>query len=386
MESETLAYLGDNKEIYLLDSDGVPRQLTYPLVFGEKAPSLWPTWSRDGEWIAYFQPSTDKSPARLCITQANGVEMRVLAEMHDRMPIYVYWGPTNDRLAVVEQTPDGVELLVYFLDARGTLPLDNGAPIFFDWMPDGQSIVAHVVNPLRQSSRLQRYFFDTDLDDVVLSEETGGFSVPVLLDDSVIYAERKQGRTILQRKNLQTEMSFVLGTFDGMLGMQLNPNQQELALSISNPETNSFELQVLNLESGDLTQVSMGQESNVLIQSMFWSQCGRNLLMTVVNTSQRWVEWQFWDGREHRVINQFLPAREQLFYLHFFEQFSRSHNILSSDGQTFYFSGYEPPNRRTEFPPKSWVFKGKLQPKFDFEPLHVGLFPVLSPEHSEASC
>ena len=168
--------------------------------------------------------------------------------------------------------------------------------------------------------------------------------------------------------------------------MQLHPNQRDLALSISNPETGACVLQILNLESGDLTQVMLEQESNASMQSMFWSFDGRNLLMTVVNAAQRWVEWQFWDGTEHRVINQFLPAREQLFYLHFFEQFSRSHNIFSNDGQTFYFAGYEPPTRRTEFPPKSWVFRGKLRPKFEFEPLQVGLFPVLSPQQSEGSC
>ena len=386
MESEILAYLGDNKEIYLLNSNGIPRQLTYPLAVGEDAPSLWPTWSSDGEWVAYFQPNTDRSPARLCITQANGVEMRVLVEMHDRMPIYVYWGPTNDRLAVVEQTLDGVELLVYFLDGREPLPLDNGAPIFFDWLLDGQSIVAHVVDPLRQSSRLQRYFLDTSQDDVVLSEETGGFAVPILLNETVIYAERKAGRTVLQQVNLQTESTSILGTFDGMLGMQLHPNQQDLALSVSNPETGSFVLQTLNLRSGDLNNIPMVSSADTSIQSMFWSRCGQQLLMTVVNATKRWVEWQCWDGTEHTVINQFLPTREQLFYLHFFEQFSRSHNIFSSDGQTFYFAGYEPPHRRTSFPPKSWVFRGRLQTKCDFEPLQIGLFPVLSPRYSSAPC
>ena len=111
---------------------------------------------------------------------------------------------------------------------------------------------------------------------------------------------------------------------------------------------------------------------------MVWSPDGNTLLISAINATQRWLEWQFWDGNSHQIINQFLPAREQLFYLHFFEQFHLSHPIFSKDNKHFYFSAYEPPHKRTDFPPKPWVFRGKVQSKSEFERLHVGLFPVLS--------
>ena len=385
MNQETLAYLGDNKEVHLLNYDGVPRQLTYPLTFGETAPCLWPTWSHNSEWLAYFQASTDTAPARLCITQTQGIQMRVLAEFVDRMPIYVYWSPTDDSLAVVEQTPDGVELLVYFLDDRDPMQLDDGAPIFFDWSSDGQSLIAHVVSPLRQCSRLHQYFLNPNQDDVVLSEETGGFAVPIIMEDSVIYAERINGMTVLKSMSLSTYDAEILGQFDGILGMQLRPNQTELALSISNPEGGLYTVELMDLNTRTHRQIATESDPNISIQSMFWLENGQSLLMTVVNATQRWLEWQYWDGENHTVINQFLPAREQLFYLHFYEQFSKSHNLISNNGD-FYFAAYEPPHRRTEFPPKPWIFKGCLQPKYEFEKVQVGLFPALSSSRTSQSC
>ena len=54
---ERVAFLGDNKQINIWHSENrTLKQLTYPLLEGEKVPSLWPTWSRDGRWMAYFSP------------------------------------------------------------------------------------------------------------------------------------------------------------------------------------------------------------------------------------------------------------------------------------------------------------------------------------------
>ena len=42
-------------------------------------------------------------------------------------------------------------------------------------------------------------------------------------------------------------------------------------------------------------------------------------------------------------IGTFWPSRDQLFYLHFFEQYSNSHPIVSVDGRMLVFAGHPDP-------------------------------------------
>ena len=172
---EQVAFLGDSKQIHLWNADGHSlKQVTYPLAEGEKTPCLWPTWSKDGQWPAYFQPLQSNIPSRLCIAQVNGVDMAVLAEFTDRQPIYMHWSPTGKHLAVVEQSPEGLELVVYPINGSRSIPIDDGAPIFFQWLPDGTGLVAHVVHPIRQTSRVQFYSLEDSNSDWVISEDSGG--------------------------------------------------------------------------------------------------------------------------------------------------------------------------------------------------------------------
>ena len=165
-----------------------------------------------------------------------------------------------------------------------------------------------------------------------------------------------------------------------MVSLQPRPHSNQIAIGISNPHQESEKgIELLDLDTGNFESITKIKEPDINWQSMFWSPDGSKLLISAINAAQRWLEWQFWDGQSHQVINQFLPAREQLFYLHFFEQFRLSHPILSTDNKHFYFSAYEPPHKRREFPPKPWVYRGSFESKNEFERLHIGLFPVLSP-------
>ena len=49
---------------------------------------------------------------------------------------------------------------------------------------------------------------------------------------------------------------------------------------------------------------------------------------------------------------RFWPSREMLFYLHFFDQFVRSHHLVSADGRFLVFSGHLHEDGPPEGPPK----------------------------------
>ena len=231
---EQVAFLGDSKQINLWNADGHSlKQVTYPLAEGEKTPCLWPTWSKDGQWLAYFQPLQKNIPARLCIAQVNGVDMAVLAEFTDRQPIYMHWSPTGKHLAVVEQSPEGLELVVYPINGSRSIPIDDGAPIFFQWLPDGTGLVAHVVHPIRQTSRVQFYSLEDSNSDWVISEDSGGFCAPVFLDDRFLFAEQLAGQTHLKAFCLETEENNTLCVLDGVMSIQPRPNHSQIAIGLS---------------------------------------------------------------------------------------------------------------------------------------------------------
>ena len=379
---ERLAFLGDNKQINLwTDRQSPLKQVTYPLAEGENVPALWPTWSPDGQWLAYFQPLQERCPARLCVAQTDGMDMIVLAEWRDRQPIYIHWSPTGKHLAVVEQSQDGIELVVYPLNGSASIPLDDGAPIFFQWLEDGTGIVAHVVHPIRQTSRIQFYSLEDSNVDWVITENSGGFCTPLFHDDKLLYAEQMNGMTHVKKMNLETEETEELVALQGVLSLQPRPLHDQIAIGVTGPQSNIQKgLQLLDLKTGLMQTLTEDSDERLSWQSMFWTNDGTKLLISAVNNSQRWLEWQLWTEQQgHEIINQFIPTREQLFYLHFFDQFSLSHSLLSKDNTHFYFSGYESPNQRGKFPPRPWLFRGTLEAGREFEALEHGLFPAVKP-------
>lgn len=379
-----LAFLGDNKQINIWHSENrALKQLTYPLFEGEKAPCLWPTWSKDGEWIAYFQPLQQNVPARLCIAQVDGLDMAVLAEFHDRQPIYMHWSPTGTHLAVVEQSPEGLELVVYAINGSGSIPIDDGAPIFFQWLPDGTGLIAHVVHPIRQTSRVQFYSLEDSNIDWVISEDSGGFCAPVFWNEKLLFAEQLSGKTHLMAFCLKTEEKDTLCVLDGVLSIQPRPNHSQIAIGMSGAQLGTQKgIRLLDTVTGQLDIITEQKDERLAWQSMFWTPDGSKLLMSAGNRSQRWLEWQFWDDDGEHIINQFIPTQEQFFFLHFFEQFAHSHQIISTDSTHFYFSGYEAPNQRVDMPARPWIFKGTLEDGADFEAVDHGLFPTVHPRRA----
>lgn len=376
-----LAFFGDNKQINIWHSENRElTQLTYPLFDGERAPCLWPTWSKDGEWIAYFQPLQPEAPARLCIAQVDGLDMAVLAEFHDRQPIYMHWSPTGTHLAVVEQSPEGLELVVYPINGSGSIPIDDGAPIFFQWLSDGTGLIAHVVHPIRQTSRVQFYSLEDSNTDWVISEDSGGFCAPVFWNEKLLFAEQLSGKTHLMAFCLKTEEKDTLCVLDGVLSIQPRPNHSQVAIGMSGAQLGTQRgIRLLDTVTGQLDIITEQKDERLAWQSMFWTPDGSKLLMSAGNRSQRWLEWQFWDDDGEHIINQFIPTQEQFFFLHFFEQFAHSHQIISTDSTHFYFSGYEAPNQRVDMPARPWIFKGTLEEGADFEAVEHGLFPTVQP-------
>lgn len=100
-----------------------------------------PTWSSDGQWIAY------DGDHGLSMTTVEGPNNRMLTEnVHDTFPV---WSPDGTRIAFMHRQHDHWEIYVMNADGSGRWPLTGSSPFLERrpnnvspaWSPDGEEIV-----------------------------------------------------------------------------------------------------------------------------------------------------------------------------------------------------------------------------------------------------
>ncbi len=136
---------GEADHIHVIDSTGSgrPKQLTE----GSFTATLWPTWSPDGSRLAFAQGEGDSSS--IWVTNANGKNGRALTEddlvedatfTPDEFPT---WSPDGERIAYTTFLPDGNDD-IFVMNADGSSPtrLTSGPEYDADpdWSPNGRLI------------------------------------------------------------------------------------------------------------------------------------------------------------------------------------------------------------------------------------------------------
>lgn len=74
--------------------------------------------------------------------------------------------------------------------------------------------------------------------------------------------------------------------------------------------------------------------------AFFWSAARQSLLYVRVNRERGHLSWHERRlGAPSRTLCSFIPTREMLFHLHYFDQLSLTHPLVSADGATLVFAG-----------------------------------------------
>jgi hypothetical protein len=74
--------------------------------------------------------------------------------------------------------------------------------------------------------------------------------------------------------------------------------------------------------------------------AFFWSAARQTLIYVRVDRDRGHLSWhERRIGAPPRVLCRFLPTREMLFHLHYFDQLSLTHPLLTADGATLVFAG-----------------------------------------------
>jgi dipeptidyl aminopeptidase/acylaminoacyl peptidase len=385
-----IAYIGDDHQLWVMNIDGTGRRAVTIATqalggWGSRAgveTNAWPCWSPNARWLACFRSTQGEDsggPSSLHAIEVDGVEERVLAELSGDLPIYSQWSPDGSKVAILAQSEDELTLQVCALADLGKKRLvDEGAPLFFSWVPATDGLLIHAGNKNGRPSRLmvrQPYHGE----DCLYPSTPGSFCTPVFAGGRAFFVSSNGKAAVIQScapdgSDLREHVAM-----DGLVALLPSPDGSQLAVAaaVGGEMTPYDGVYLLPLEGGELRRVV---EEPLL--AFFWEADGGGLLHVSVDARRQTLWWwrtRFDEGTSRRLA-PFWPTREQMFHLHFFEQYAGSHANLTADGQTLIYCGHADPRGPQAGESGPQVFALDLrQPSAPPLPIAAGSFAVAAP-------
>jgi hypothetical protein len=300
-----------------------------------------PTWSPDASKVAWTERRADQE-TYLLVADSDGGD--VIEWPSPLLAVYIAWSPDGQHLALTGSQGEG-DLLLAIAGPDGDIQvIDQGAPVYFDWAPDGTEVLARV------SGRFEYLAIDGSRRETV--PVTGEFRLGAHVAESLLLGtERDVGEALalatrqgeIERELLRyaAPMAFVADETGSRVAVMSRGSPESQALSrleeTDLPIIDAERLVVVATTDGALEEVSMRR--NI---AWFWSHDGRRLLYSTVEAVDgvERLQWHTWDGQETTSYQPFSPTG--LFgrdYLAYFDQFALSVSLWAPDGSAFAYAG-----------------------------------------------
>jgi WD40-like Beta Propeller Repeat len=334
-----LLVLGTESQIITMRPDG-----SEPVTLAGPDPDVertQPTWSPDGSRVAWTERRAGQE-TYLLVADSDGGD--VIEWPSPLLAVYIAWSPDGQHLALTGSQGAG-DLLLAIAEPGGDIQvIDQGAPVYFDWAPDGTEVLARV------SGRFEYLAIDGSGREAV--PVTGEFRLGAHVAESVLLGTGRDVGEALALANRQgaierellryaAPMAFVADEMGSRVAVMSrgSPESQELSRleETDLPIVDAERLVVVETSDGDIQEVSMSR--NI---AWFWSPDGRELLYSTVEAVDgiERLQWHTWDGQETTSYRPFSPTG--LFgrdYLAYFDQFALSISLWAPDGSAFAYAG-----------------------------------------------
>ena len=313
----------------------------------------WPTWSPDGSRLAVsrvqiagnrsLQVSVqvlDSTTGRSRMVYENDVPALVA----DGAPHYLYWSPDGEYLSFLATTRQGLTLFaVNPATTEGAVALERGAPLYYSWGGDGDSLMIHS----RAEVKLLRKPFRPDR--ALLLVDGVGFRTPALSPDGRRWAYAVSGATGSALYVGDTDSPaparqvLELGPFSAFMW---SPDSRTLAVADhQDPQGRIFQrIRLVDAAGGGVRTLV---EEPLL--SFYWAPNGERLAWVSVDTDDQVFEWKVagldagdtvdGDGGAVRELFRFRPSGEVFTMLSFFDQYAYSHSPWSPDSSRLVVAG-----------------------------------------------
>ncbi len=351
-----IAYIGADLNVYTIAREtNAVIQLTADAGIQRDSALIyqWPTWSTDGR-LAYFQTRLTRAGTTTTSVfispdaQTPGV---LRYETSDKSFTYAYWSPQScsgegdcRELAVLMGTPNGFNIDVVRdipqSDAQVST-IGQGAPFYFSWSPNGERILWH-----RNQARIEVH--DRSLGQVIsaVSDMPGAFAAPAWspVDDRLLFGQDGADPTTTDLViAMGDEIETLVFGLRGPVYFAWSPNGNRIAYV-----DRQGALVVIDAVSGE--RLARTVVSGVL--AFFWSPNSERiayitlantpgsfnafenkseLLKTLVQGQTPGLAWSVIDidTQETWRYGAFVPTREMIYLLSFYDQFAQSHRLWS---------------------------------------------------------
>lgn len=388
-KSGLIAYLGTDFNIYTVDQGGgEPTPVTTDADTEGDFVQIYdiPTWAPDSQSLAFvrYSGSGDGSAPPsigLFVAQKDGQNL-TQAYSSPTNVIYFYWSPDSQQLSLLAAAPNSNMALKLVSPSGGEAQtLDIGAPFYWTWAPDSQSVLVHVGS---QDGRLSLLQLGETVTEHGLGIRPTSFRAPAYSPDGshvLVAGEDAAGNPALLLADASGANQQTIVEYAGNIAFAWSPDGKQIAYAISDAASIDGlggHLVVVDA-SGKKTPVELKDD---IVYTFFWSPDSRSLayFSTVElppptpepgdtsppeepQTAFALNVMDVKSGDTHPVLSPLAPTEQFFQLVPYFDQYHQSATIWSPDSQNLVVSMYY--RRNGEAQPGIFVVdaSGNLEPR-----------------------
>ena len=324
-----LAILDRSGDIVVMDPDGSNRQA---ITDSDGGPSIFmqPIWSPDASTLAWGQATG--TGFGVGISKPGADEITTLTTPN--LPFFTYWSPDNRHLGVLHNGTSGVQFQIADIDRQTTSVLDEDAPFYFSWSPEGDRVVTHA-GPTRAET------IRPDGEREALQPTAAGYLAPQWtasgvfhVDDDRLVIEDESGDR--QTVAVVSGITMFVANIEGSLVAVQSTGDDEGPITASTeefPVVGANEVVVIDVDAGRTETVHEG-----LSIGFFWSPDGASLL--VLTASERGIVPLVWTDGGQTEFPGYSPSPSMVQdTFPFFPQYAQSVSFWSPDSGAFAYAG-----------------------------------------------
>lgn len=311
----------------------------------------WPAFSSGAARVAAFRAEGEgDAGAHLVVLDCATADEQEAALPGGHVPLHLAWSPDATRLALLVQDEDSLLLCSTAGAPDGAYrPLESGSPLFYQWFDSGRLLV-HVGG---DAGRVGLRADAPHLDDAPYGAPPGAFCTPYPFDGGALFALRDASGTLLVASNAEGDGPVPVARAPGLLAFLPAPAGPRVAYA-SSPAGQRAPYDALWV--ADLARGTSARLADGPLLAFTWA--GPEAFVLVRPEGERRVrfEWCSLHGGEPVPLGRCVPTRELMFRLTFFEQFDRTHPLVSADGGRLLYSAHpDPSGPRAPGPPRLFL-------------------------------
>ena len=382
-KSGLIAYLGTDGNIYTIDQGGGRQTaVTKDAVLDGDNYLFYglPTWSPDSQSLAFdsYTGLRGQNPTSMSLFTAHkdGAELQE-ALKSDYQLIFYYWSPDSKRLALIASTANNSLSLQVVAPGGSPQLVDTGAPFYWSWAPDGNTILAHAggADP-GERARLSLLQLDPSVSERAFGIQPAEFKAPAFSPDGkqvLVAGEVGEGKSALLLTDATGGNPQTLAEYSGSIAFVWSPDGKRVAYVVSDDPSVGAPGHLVVLDPAGKAKTVELDGSKVL--AFFWSPNSKSLAYfslaevtgdgtatpsasstpVILNLSVMDAR----TGKSHSVATY--PSSEQfLNVVPYFDQFHPTVTIWSPDSKNLVVSAYG-----SSGTPGIWVVEasGHLDPR-----------------------